>query len=307
MSNRTKRYLVTGGAGFIGSHLVDALIERGYDIVVLDNLATGSMENVNSGAIFVSGDIRTYDFSSLGEFDGIFHLAALARIYPSIVDPVTTDSVNVHGTLRVFDFARKIKAKVVFSSSSSIYGTQEVLPSKEDATPDIRSPYSLQKMICEKYLDLFHGLYNLQYAALRYFNVYGERQLMSGGSATVIGIFLRQYSNGEPFTIIGDGKRRRDFTYVRDTVEGTIKAMEHSLPALICNIGRGMSYSIEEIAGMISQAHPIRYLPMRPGEYHETRADTRRARELLHWEPTMCIQDWIQAHLPTRPVALLEQ
>lgn len=297
MNTHAHRYLVTGGAGFIGSHLVDSLIARGDEAVIIDNLSTGKRENINSAAEFICGDIRSYDLLSLGRFDGIFHLAALARIFPSIVDPVSTDSVNMQGSVRIFDFARKINAKIVFSSSSSVYGTQKVLPTSEDAEPDIRSPYSLQKITCEKYLDLFYRLYGLPYAIVRYFNVFGERQLMEGPSATVIGIFLRQHKLCQPLTIIGDGERRRDFTYVGDIVDGTLKAMDYNTPTLLCNIGRGVSYSINEIADMISQDHPRHHLPMRPGEYHETCADNRRARELLHWEPQINVKDWIRATL----------
>ncbi len=297
--NKKKRYLVTGGAGFIGSHLTDFLVEQGHEVIVLDNFSTGKEENLNSQAHTIRGDIQSYDFSSLGIFDGIFHLASLARIYPSIVDPVLADAVNIHGSVRIFDYARRTGAKVVFASSSSIYGTQEVLPAREDVNPDIRSPYSLQKLTCEKYLHLFYRLYDLRFAVLRFFNVYGKRQLDRGGYATIIGIFLRQYAAGEPFTIIGDGKRRRDFTYVKDTVIATVNAMNCTSPSLVCNIGTGMSYSIEEVADLVSPDHPREYLPLRAGEYHETRADNARAREILGWQPSVSLPDWLKSARPS--------
>ncbi|MBI4244699.1 MAG: NAD-dependent epimerase/dehydratase family protein [Planctomycetes bacterium] len=292
-----KRYLVTGGAGFIGSNLVDALVQRGDSVVVLDNLATGKRSQVNPAATFVEGDIRLYDFPSLGSFDGIFHLAALSRIYPSILNPVESSSVNIQGSVRVFEYARSISAKVVFASSSSVYGRKKTFPTREDSFPDIQSPYSLQKLTCDYYLDLFYRLYGLRYAIVRYFNAYGERQLSSGPYATVVGIFLNQFLHNQPFTIIGDGLAKRDFTYVQDVVLATISAIEHDAESGMYNIGTGVNHSVCEVADMIDPGHPKIYLPQRPGGYPETRADNGLARRVLGWSPTMQLSEWLQAQI----------
>lgn len=289
-----KRYLVTGGAGFIGSHLVDALIVQGHAVTVIDNLSHSTKEHVHERAHFIKGDIRDYPFETLGIFDGIFHLASISRIQPSIVDPITSDAVNIHGTVRILTYAKTIRAKVVFASSSSIYGNQKKFPASETAPSDILSPYSLQKLTCDAYLDLFQKLYGLRYAIVRYFNVYGERQIATGEFATIIGIFLHQYRNGLPFTIVGDGSQRRDFTYVADAVDATMRAMDHSSQALLCNIGTGRNYSILEIAELISLSHPKIFLSVRPGEYDKTCADITNARELLAWEPRVVLAEWIK-------------
>jgi len=289
----SKRYLVTGGAGFIGSNVVDRLVQRGDSVVIIDNLSTGKRSQINPAATFIEGDIRYHDFSAIGSFDGIFHLAALSRIYPSIVDPIESSSVNIQGSVRVFDYARAISTKVVFASSSSVYGVKKTFPTREDSFPDIQSPYSLQKLTCDYYLDLFHRLYGLRYAIVRYFNAYGERQLSAGAYATVIGIFLHQYEHNQPFTIIGDGSERRDFTYVQDAVSATILAMDHNAATGMYNIGTGISHSVCEVAGMIDPVHPKIYLPPRPGSYPETRADNGLARHVLGWAPTMTLAKWI--------------
>ena len=254
--------LVTGGAGFIGSNLVDRLIKDGHEVYVLDNFSTGKKENVNEKAVIIQADIETVDFATMGSFDVVFHLAALARIQPSIADPVLFHRTNVLGSLRLFKAAVDWNARVVFSSSSSIYGDADILPvgELEDSAP--ASPYALQKLICEQYLKLFADLYGLQAIALRYFNVYGERQITAGAYAAVVGIFMAQHAAGVPFTIVGDGEQRRDFTYVGDVVEGNVKAA--TVPARdtgrpnfeVVNIGTGNNTSMNELAAAISQEHP---------------------------------------------------
>lgn len=342
--------LVTGGAGFIGSHIVDRLIEHGYNVVVLDDLSTGSFDNLPAGDLlkekkivhypvmcgcvpfvescqdiayphnclcggiktkeaqveFIHGDIATFDFDTLGKIDVIFNLAYRARIQPSIIDPVEAHRTNALGALRVFNFARKNDIPVVHSSSSSIYGLEEELEDSIDETAGIhiKSPYALQKWTNEHYLELFAKLYGLKSIALRYFNVYGERQLVSGPYSTVIGIFLDQYEKGKPFTIVGDGEQRRDFTYVKDVVDANIKAMNfliapnNNLPDFdVFNIGTETNYSINELADLIDPDHPSETLEERPGEARETLANNSKACRELGWKPKTNLKDWIASQV----------
>lgn len=294
------KVLCTGGAGFVGSNLVDRLIKDGHEVTVIDNLSTGKRENLNPAAAFVQASIEDYHFDQLAPQDVVFHLAALARIQPSIADPVEFHRTNVLGSLRLFKAAVDWGARVVFSSSSSIYGDAEILPVGEMEESAPASPYALQKLICEQYLKLFADLYGLQAIALRYFNVYGERQITAGAYAAVVGIFMAQHAAGAPFTIVGDGEQRRDFTYVGDVVEANVKAA--TVPARdtgrpnfeIVNIGTGSNTSMNELAAAISQDHPREYIPERKGEARETRAAIGKAVAMLEWHPTVAIEDWIK-------------
>ena len=338
------KILITGGCGFIGSHLVEELIQHGHDIFVLDNFSTGKMENLPASDLLEKNDVvrypapgemkfvescedfadphtctcngvemlestvqikkadmATFDFESLGAVDVVFNLGARARIQPSIQDPVESAMTNDLGSLRVFDYARKCGAVVVHSSSSSIYGVQEALeePMDEGCDKNIKSPYALQKLHNEDYLELFNKLYGLKSVALRYFNVYGERQLVSGPYSTVIGVFLEQKKQGKPFTIVGDGTQRRDFTYVKDVVDANIKAMELLLQDEYMeemeafNIGTGTNYDINELAEMIDPDNTTETLPDRPGEAKETKADIDKAVNVLGWTPKHNLKDWL--------------
>jgi len=244
---RKTKVLVTGGAGFIGSHLVDALIERGFDVIVIDNLSTGKKENLNPKAKFYKADIRDLEKIKplFKKVSYVFHLAAQPRIQPSIINPAESHSNNVVGTLNVLIAARDAKVKkFIYSASSSAYGDQEKLPLREDMSPRPKSPYSLFKLIGEQYCKLFTEIYDLPTVCLRYFNVYGPRQSCEGAYATVIGIFLRQAKAGEPLTIVGDGNQTRDFTNVMDVVKANILAMESSRVGQgeVINIGTGKNY-----------------------------------------------------------------
>lgn len=292
--------LVTGGAGFIGSHLVDELIERGFEVVVVDNFSTGLREHVNPKAQLVEGDIRDLPELNLPlDFNFIFHTAALARIQPSIKDPAESADVNVVGTLRVLMHAVACRAKVIFSSSSSVYGVKDELmyPIKESQPTNPQSPYALQKLQCEQYLELFEKLYGLKYVALRYFNVYGERQILTGAYAAVVGIFLDQLKRGVPFTIVGDGEQRRDFTYVKDVVVANLLAAERDTKQRIFNIGSGENWSVEQVADILSVEHKREYIADRPGEARETLADNFAAAEELGWKPTTSLPKWLQSQL----------
>lgn len=279
--------LVTGGAGFIGSHVTDLLIEKGYEVIVLDDLSTGKLENVNPKARFINGDIRNpYVYDQFGAVDYVFHLAALARIQPSIEDPVTSNDVNLVGTLQVLEFCRKTKAKLIFSGSSSIY-EGSILPTLESSFKLPKNPYALQKSICEQYIKLYHELYDVNYAILRYFNVYGERQILDGAYAAVIGIFLDQKANGQKLTITNDGEQRRDFTYVKDVAYANLFATKWKG---IYNIGTGKNYSVNEIAEFVGGEKE--YVGDRLGEARATQADNTKAMN-RGWKPTMDIKDWI--------------
>lgn len=298
------RILVTGGAGFIGSHLVDALIDEGHDIIVLDNLSTGKKEQINEKAKFHNVDIRNYESikSLFSGVDYVFHLAAQARIQPSIANPKETFENNVTGTLNVLLASKESKVKkVIYSASSSAYGDQPIIPLKEDMETRPKTPYSLSKIIGEQLCKLFYKLYGLNTLSLRYFNVYGPRQpsnKIASPYATVIGIFLHQKKEGGKLTIISDGEQRRDFTYVSDVVNANILAMNSKAGnGEIINIGTGKNYSINEIAFLVTgkdyKKH-VQYLSERPGEVDKTLADISKAKKLLAWEPKIDITEGLK-------------
>ena len=224
-----KKAIVTGGAGFIGSNLVDKLIDMGVEVHVIDDLSTGFEKNINPKATFHKIDISTinpeltwYEFKNT---DVIFHTAALARVQPSIEDPIPFDNVNVSGTLRMLKLAHNLGVKrFVYSASSSCYGNNKKFPTPEEESTNPLSPYGLQKYIGEQYCKMFSEVYNLDTVSLRYFNVYGERMNLEGAYKLVIAIFADQMLNGKPLTINNDGEQRRDFTYVGDVVEANILA-----------------------------------------------------------------------------------
>lgn len=279
--------LVTGGAGFIGSHVTDFLIGRGHDVTVVDNLSTGNVNNLNDNALFYERDIRDKAFiNSLKHYDYVFHLASLARIQPSIDDPITSNDVNLNGTLNILEYCRQNKSKLIFSSSSSIYAESDK-PTTEAHKKYPKSPYSLQKMICENYINLYRDLYGLESCILRYFNVYGERQILDGAYAAVVGIFLDQKAKGQKLTITGNGKQKRDFTYVKDVAKANLMAIGWEGTF---NIGTGSNHSILDIAHMVKGE--IEFLPKRQGEVMSTLADNTKAKD-KGWKPNMAIWNWV--------------
>lgn len=282
--------LVTGGAGFIGSHVTDALVKAGYDVYVLDNLSTGRYKNVNTEATFFQGDIRKLWQYDLPDVQYVFHLAALARIQPSIENPVEAHDVNLTGTLNVLEYCRSVGAKIIFSSSSSTYADSPEAV-RENSPKDLKNPYAAQKAMCEEYILLYSKLYGLDYCIFRYFNVFGERQILEGAYAAIVGIFLDQKQKGRPLTITNDGEQRRDFTYVADVADANLRGIEWTG---IFNIGTGKNYSINEIADFVGGKKT--YIGERRGEARNTLANNSRA--LAHgWEPTVDIKDWIQSHV----------
>ncbi len=307
------RAVVTGGAGFIGSHLTDALIKDGFDVVVLDNLSTGKRSQVNKKAKFIKVDIR--DLKKIKPHfkgaDVVFHLAAVARIQPSILNPVPTMESNVLGTLNVFLAARDAGVKrIIYSASSSSYGDQDTLPLHEEMAPHFKSPYALSKYIGEEFCRLFSSLYGVETVSLRYFNVYGPRQLVEGAYATVVGIFLKQMKAGQALTIVGDGKIQRDFTHVFDVVRANILAAKSNKVGRgeVINIGTGNNYSVNEVAAMILnlgnkkvttlnsalKTNKAIYISPRQGETRRTLADISKARKLLVWKPTISFEEGLR-------------
>lgn len=290
------KYLVTGGAGFIGSHLVDKLIKDGHRVRIIDNLLTGKRENINKEAQFFNADIRNFkEIEPLFKgADGVFHLAALPNVQYSIENPIETNDVNLNGTLNVLLLAKKYDIKkIVFSASSAAYGDPVELPLVETMKPNPKSPYGMQKYFGEEYAKLFRELYGLKTVSLRYFNVYGPRMNDEGAYFTVISVFLKQKKEGKPLTITGDGTQTRDFVHVYDVVRANILAMNSDKlnDGEVINIGTGKNYSVNYIADMIGGERVN--LPPRI-EPHDTLADIKKANNLLGWNPIIELKEGVE-------------
>lgn len=292
------KYIVTGGAGFIGSYITDMLVDRGDEVHVIDNFLTGKRERLNPKAILHEIDIRDAD-KLPGVFAGaagIFHTAAQPRMQYSILQPRLTNDINITGTLNVLLAARDCNVKrVVYSASSSAYGARHPMPLREDMPPEPIIPYAIQKRVGEQYCEMVTRFYGLETVSLRYFNVYGPRQTTAsdGPYATVIGIFLEERERGNPMSVVPDGNQRRDFTHVRDVARANLFAMgsDNVGKGEIINIGTGKNYSVLEVAGMIGG--PQKFAEPRQGEMRETLADISKARKLLDWEPQVEFKDGI--------------
>jgi len=292
--------LVTGGAGFIGSNLVDSLIELGHEVIVIDNEYSDVHEHFyyNDKAKNYNLDIRDYENTRL-LYDGVdyvFHTAAEARIQPAIQNPIEAVSINSVGTCTVLQCAREAGVKrVMYSSTSSGYGLANDIPNVETQPDDCLNPYSVSKVNGEKLCSMYTKLFGLPTIIFRYFNVYGERQPLKGQYAPVIGIFLRQRGDGEPLTIVGDGEQRRDFTHVSDVVQANIKAaiaeVSEECFGKVYNVGCGKNYSVNEIANMISD-NTIN-IPPRIGESRVTLANNNKLRKTFGWEPTVDLFEWV--------------
>jgi nucleoside-diphosphate-sugar epimerase len=292
------KYVVVGGAGFIGSNIVDKLIEQNHEVVVIDNLSTGKRENINPKVQLEYMDISDpKQDKNMTEVmkgaDSVFLLAAKARVQPSIENPVEYETNNTIGTLNVLKCASDAGVRrVVYSASSSAYGNTDKLPSVESDPVNPMSPYGAQKYYGEVMCKMFSEVYGLETVSLRYFNIYGERQNVGGAYAMVIGIFVDQLLNGKPMTITGNGEQRRDFTYVGDVVNANILASqsENVGKGEVINIGNGDNRSINELADMIG-GDIVNIAPVI--EPRETLANNSKAEELLGWKPTQNIEDWI--------------
>jgi len=292
-----KRILVTGGAGFIGSHIADALVSDN-EVVILDDLSTGSLDNVPSEAEFVEGDVRDREaMSSVMEgVDIVFHHAAIVSVEQSVEDPELTHDVTTRATLQLLEFARRESARVILASSAAVYGQPESVPITETDQTEPTSPYGLAKLHADQYVRLYAELYNVEAIPLRYFNVYGPRQT-AGDYSGVISIFLEQAQAGGPITVHGDGTQTRDFVHVSDVVQANLLAATEGTPGTAYNIGTGETISILELAETIREAVatevPIRieHIDKREGDIDESQAAIGRATDDLGFRPTIRLQD----------------
>ena len=292
--------LVTGGAGFIGSNLVDYLIEQGHEVICVDNESAECNDKFywNDKACNIIGDITDYDFikNCFKDVDYVFHLAAESRLQPAIKNPIEAVYKNCVGTTTILQCAREAGVKrFVYSSTSSGYGFNPS-PNVETQPDDCLNPYSASKVAAEKFCKMYSDLYGLETVVLRYFNVFGERSPRRGQYAPVIGIFDRQRLSGEALTIVGDGTQRRDFIYVGDVVKANLIAAEANLDkkyfGQVFNIGSGINYSVQEIADAISDNQT--YIPKREGEMETTWSNIEKASEILGWKPEVDVLEWIK-------------
>lgn len=283
--------IVTGGAGFIGSHLTDLLLEKGHEVTVIDNYSTGRPDNLkhqagNPHLHMIQADIADFQMiENLFEgVDWVFHLAALADIVPSIQHPEQYHHSNVDGTFQVLEASRKHGVKrFVYAASSSCYGLPDEFPTPETAAIRPQYPYAVTKNLAEQYVLYWNQIYGLPTVALRMFNVYGPRSRTSGTYGAVFGVFLAQKLAGKPYTIVGDGTQTRDFTFVTDVVKAYLQAAESDVCGEVFNIGSGHTYSINQLVELLG-GEKI-YIPKRPGEPDCTFADIRKIRRVLKWEP----------------------
>jgi len=302
------KYVVTGGVGFIGSNLVDELLRNNHQVIVVDNLESleskrrlDSSElshwNHNKNLKIIFDDVSIMqDYTLFEGANVMFHLAALPEVQLSIKNPMKYHDTNVTGTIKMLDACIKSKIKrFIFSSSSAVYGDAKILPTNEESSLYPKSPYALHKIIGEKYCKLFEFHYGLETFSLRYFNVYGKRQPMSGPYSLVIGKFINQILNDLPLTINGDGEQRRDFVCVKDVIEANMicSSIEH-IKENIFNIGSGINYSINELADLLKHSYPRIKKPS-VLEPYETLADINKATKLINWLPKTKFSTWINA------------
>jgi UDP-glucose 4-epimerase len=302
MSSR-KRSLVTGGAGFIGSHLVDRLLADGQDVIALDNLSVGRERNLASALQHAACTFRRVDVRDREALtdcfegvDTVYHLAALADIVPSIENPAAYFTSNVDGTFNVVEAARAAGVgRLVYAASSSCYGIPDVYPTAEDAAIRPQYPYALTKYLGEQIALHWGSVYDIPTVSLRFFNVFGPRARTSGTYGAVFGVFLAQKLNGKPFTVVGDGTQTRDFTFVTDIVEGIVTAANSGLRDEVFNLGSGGTYSVNELCRLLGG--PVLNIPKRPGEPDCTYADTSKVRRMLGWQPRTSFEDGVRVML----------
>ena len=295
--------LVSGGAGFIGSHLVERLIAGHNHVIILDNLSNGKLENISNLikdplCTFIQNDVSDHlqILEFFADIDYVFHLAALADIVPSIQEPLKYHHSNVNGTISVLEAARKAGVKkFIYAASSSCYGIPDVYPTPETAPIKPMYPYALTKYLGEQYVMHWNQTYDLPCISLRLFNVYGPRSRTSGTYGAVFGVFLAQKLAGKPFTVVGDGTQTRDFTFVTDVVDAFIKAAESDIRGEIYNVGSGGTYSVNRLVELLEG--DVEYIPKRPGEPDCTFADTTKIQRDLHWKPGVTFEEGIQKML----------
>jgi UDP-glucose 4-epimerase len=291
--------IVTGGNGFIGSHMVDFLVEKGWEVVVIDDNSAECNSQFYYNDKAQNHKINICDYDAIEPLfenaDYVFHMAAESRIQPSILNPVYAAKVNVEGTCCVLQAARKKGVKrVVYSGTSSAYGLKNQPPLSETMPNDCLNPYSVTKCGGEELCKMYSKLFGLDTTILRYFNVYGVRSPLKGQYAPVVGLFFKQYFSGQDLTVVGDGLQRRDFTHVQDVVMANYLAATHDekLNGEIFNIGSGTNISVIEIANIISDK--IVHIPPREGEARETLANIDKVTSTLNWKPTIPIEEWLE-------------
>ena len=303
------KFLVTGGAGFIGTNLIKRLLKDGHEVVSVDNYSTGKKENEQEGCRYWEYDLSSehthgiyvdhgsYPHWKDDDYSSIFHIAALARIQTSLKDPLSHITNNFMSTLNVLEYARKINVPVVYAGSSSkhhgIYG----------------SPYAWSKFSGEELCKLYSSVYNVPTSICRFYNVYGTHQLEDGPYCTVVGVFQNQYKDGKPLTITGDGEQRRDFTHVDDIVDGLVRVnramhgeVDMGYDGAEFELGRGVNHSINEVASYFGKDYPTEYIPARDGEYDRTLCEDKKTQELLDWNPTINLDDYIKDFVETERV-----
>lgn len=291
--------IVTGGAGFIGSHLVDLLVENGDRVVVLDNLANGRRSNLDDAMLSGQVDFHEVDIvdtevlrSHMKGADRAFHLAGLADIVPSIEQPADYHRVNVDGTLSVMEAVRACNiSRIVYAASSSCYGIPDTYPTPETAQIRPQYPYALAKNIGEQITLHWAQVYGIGAVSLRLFNVFGPRHRTSGAYGAVLGVFLAQRLSGSELTIVGDGTQTRDFTYVSDVAKAFLEAADSDVSGEIFNVGSGGTYSVNHLAELIGG--PTVQVPHRPGEPDCTFADINKIRRILNWEPQITFEEGV--------------
>ena len=308
MNLEEKRVIVTGAAGFIGSNLTDKLLEMGAEVIGVDNLFNGRVENLEKALTFKNfqynkGDIRDYDFllELFKDADVVYHQAAFTSVPQSVKMPENCNNVNINGTLNVLNAARRTDVeKVIYASSSSVYGDTPTLPKREDMNRIPISPYGVAKLACEAYMQVYTQVYGLKTTSLRYFNVYGPRQRDSPYSG-VIAIWLGKILRNENLPIFGDGKNSRDFTYIKDVIDANLLATEHNAPGEILNIGAGNPINLTDLAQlMLKLTHKenldIVYTYPRPGDIIHSFADISKAKDLIKFAPRYSPEEGLKAY-----------
>jgi UDP-glucose 4-epimerase len=290
--------LVTGGAGFIGSHLVDKLLDLNFNVSIIDNLSTGHIKNIHhfkNKVDFINADLSTNKMwpDKLKNIDTVFHLAALADIVPSIENPKEYFNSNVIGTLHLLEACKKQNVKnIIYSASSSCYGLPDKIPTPENAEIKPQYPYALTKRLGEELVLHWSNVYGINATSLRFFNVYGTRSRTSGTYGAVFGVFLAQKLAGVPYTVVGDGLQTRDFTYVSDIVDALILASKNKNSGQIFNVGSGKTISVKKITELLGGN--VVYIPKRPGEPQSTFADITKIKTELNFKPNIPIEEGIK-------------
>ena len=294
--------IVTGGAGFIGSHMVDLLVKENFEVLVIDNLINGRVENINksSNVKFLKADISDYSVSFdeyFEDVDYVFHFAAMADIVPSINNPLLYHKANVDGTINILEAAKKSKnlKKFVYAASSSCYGIPDNYPTLETSSIKPEYPYAHTKRIGEEYVLHWGQVYKLPVVSMRFFNVYGPRHRTSGTYGAVFGVFLAQLLNNKPLTIVGDGEQTRDFTFVTDVVDACYTAAKSNITNEIFNVGSDNTYSINYLVELLGGEKV--YIPKRPGEPDCTYADISKIKKMLNWAPKVSFEEGVKIML----------